>query len=658
MIACVGLACLSLRAQEVVPNSTGQAEVLAPTDPNDDQAPFDLNLNFRMNPELEFFGERILGHGHLEPVVVGLNFGLGSMPSAELAKRRSRKRQFSQPAVDHWTQAGANGTARIGHGFATDRTLIVSDKQVQRAGYLETDSKPDSTSPNRLRTQESATDDSTSTLIEEENSIEGLTKRIQDQKQLLNENESLEEISKSAQLNQLSLASVSLQKAVTAQSLIDQRNAARDEFKNDLARKQGELAAPAKPMSPEEASTHEVLQLELQEKRQQLQEAKNKQSLIQSQIEQRDKRIIELPGLRTAATEQLRAIKQRLVELELQPHDLASTLALNAQELAAKKEIESLDIESARQEQVGKLLPLERDVITRRIGTLEIEISAWETAYNRRREFEIAEQQRQAHEAWQKVIDADPRLADLAKGNQELANRRGELTEKIKKHNAELTEAQSTFDEIDSKLSTLRQKVETGLTPANGMLLVEHKHNLLQPFESQAKIVDIKSELQKYRLAGLNLKEERGPLASPDELVRELIDQTPGLRVSPQFEQMAHELVTTRLNYLNHLEHDYEEYRTVLTNHSNLLDKLIIKIAETRSYIDQKALWIRNANPIAFSDLVKSKSAFDSFFNLEAWGVLADAIKTRIFRRPYETALGAFVMLGLLVVSRRLQAQP
>jgi hypothetical protein len=196
------------------------------------------------------------------------------------------------------------------------------------------------------------------------------------------------------------------------------------------------------------------------------------------------------------------------------------------------------------------------------------------------------------------------------------------------------------------------------MTPANGMLLVEHKHNLMQPFESQAKIVDIKSELQTYRLAGLTLKEERGPLASPDELVRELVAQNSGMIVSPQFEQMARELVTTRLNYLNDLENDYEEYRTVLTNHSNLLDKLIIKIAETRDYIDQKALWIRNANPIAFSDLAKSKPALNSLFRFDAWRVLASAIKTRILRRPYETALGGFVMLGLFVVSRRLKAQP
>ena len=188
------------------------------------------------------------------------------------------------------------------------------------------------------------------------------------------------------------------------------------------------------------------------------------------------------------------------------------------------------------------------------------------------------------------------------------------------------------------------------------MLLVETKHKLEQTSESQVEIEKIKAELRTNQLARFALEDERGPLASPDELARELINKKPDPEnVSPQFQKMAMDLTRTRLKYLDDLDNDYEAYRNELTNHQTLLGNLIVKIRETREYIDQNALWIRSANPVSYSDVVKSQKAVGSLLDPAAWSKLVGTILVRTTRRPYETAFGGFILLGLFVVSRRLR---
>ena len=330
--------------------------------------------------------------------------------------------QYGRPEPDAMTAPQFTNAPAQESGNVSGNPPIL-DTQVRPAGFFE---------PKRRRPQEqdkqatesaeqtdsetgTEEDDSENSIVVDEISIKNLTEQIANQKKLLTDNESIDETLKTEQLNQLNSASAALQRAVAFQALIDERKSAQSKFQSTLADRQDKLAVPEKTELPNMESMSDDLLIQLQEKRQQLQEEKTKQSRTQDQIEQRNKRITELPGVRTAAVEQLKKVKQRLADLEQQPQDIASTLSLNAQELAAEKEIESLDIESAHQEQTGILLPLERDLVTRRVSILEEEIAAWETTYNRRREYEIAEQQRQAQEAVENAINADEVLRSLPK---------------------------------------------------------------------------------------------------------------------------------------------------------------------------------------------------------------------------------------------------
>lgn len=495
--------------------------------------------------------------------------------------------------------------------------------------------------------------------------VETVKTLIEQQKKLINENESIDEVVKAAKLEQLNSASTAIQQATVSQALIDLRKSERENFTKELERLTQLRDNPIKPATPDQSRSSDNLGIELQEKRQLLQEQRTRLDNVKRLLEKREKRITDIPSLRTAVSNRLNTFQKRFEEFASQPDDQEkqfSTLALNAQQLAAQKENEALDIDLLYQEQFGRLWLLDRDVLSRNIKVFESEISQWESAISRRREVEVAEQQRQAREAQEMAIKADPSLKPLAHRNQELAQIRSELTNSIKTAGEEVKQVTAKFKETDAKLTSLKQISDTGkLTTSNGMLLVEHRRSLTPTFESQARIQEIKTELQIIRLANLKLTEEQEGLASTDEIVRELVNQyesqsTPSSISLDRFEQLAHELATTQRTYLQNLEKDYDIYLKKLAEIETNRLSLINKIRETRDYIDEQALWIRSANPVSLlSDIPESQAALTAYFNGRSWFNLGQLARNRIVQRPYETAFAGFGLIGLLVATRRMR---
>jgi hypothetical protein len=308
-------------------------------------------------------------------------------------------------------------------------------------------------------------------------------------------------------------------------------------------------------------------------------------------------------------------------------------------------------------------LPLQKTLLSREITNLEIEIKAWESAYDASRKQEIEKQQEQALEAREKAIRADKALAELAIENEKLAQQRSDLT--LKGHQCDERSAQTDarFNEIQSSLASVQGKVETSdhMTREHGIELVELRPSLMHTFESQARIEQITKELQEYRIKGLSLKEQSEQFAAPDELIKNLVDQRGATNLTKtglsdtEFEEMAAELIDTKLSYLKDLQNDYQTYRTNLTNERDRLVKLINKVREAFQYIDENALWVPSANPISFADLAKSKKAAHSFFDSDQWLDLFGHTKTRMSKRPYESALAGFITLAIVVVTRRLR---
>lgn len=553
----------------------------------------------------------------------------------------------------------------------TDATASYASGMVQQVGFnqpVDNEKNADKGSKSKGDSESSGEkppSPEASPIIAEISAIDTVKKLIAQQKELINNNESIDDVVKAAQLEQLNSASTAIQQATVSQALIDLRKSARAKFSERMEHLTELQNTPLAIESPDENATSDSLEIRLQEKRQALQEQVTELNEIKRLLEQREKRITDIPTIRTAVNNRLNTFRQRSKEFESQPDNQEkqfSTLALNAQRIAAQKEIEALDIDLLYQEQFGKPWALDRDIRIRNIKNLESEITKWETAISRSRELEVAEQQRLARKAQEDAIHADPSLQPLAHRNQELAQIRSELTEKINRVGDEVKEVKANFKDTENKLNSIKQIGDTGnLTTSNGMLLVEHRRNLTPTFESQARIEEIRTELQKVRLANLQLTEERDGLATVDEVANQLVESyknqsTPMMVSVAQFEKMARELATNHRTLLQNLEQDYDIYLNMLADVETNRLNLISKIRETREYIDEKALWVRSSNSVSLSnDLAESRDAMRAYFDRQSWVNLTRHAKEQIIDSPYETALAGFGLIGILVVTRRLR---
>ena len=546
------------------------------------------------------------------------------------------------------------------------------DRQLRRASFQE-ESKSESQTedpPLKLTSQEPeeiepASQESEESLIPNEMSLEKLESQIKEQTELVSK-ETGDETVKQEQLQQLNTANSWVQKANNFQSLIKTQKTLESSFKKRLKLLEAELEESPTAGVPDPNSDSEKLQMELQVKRQELQQLKTQLSENQRKMEDRDKRIEQLPADRTAAQEKLSKSKNGLTVLEQQPDGTSkqlSTLILKAKQWAARKEIEALSIESPRQEESGRLLPLERSVLSRKIQMMESEIQSWNVAYNSKRDQEIVGQADEAERLRQQVFNSDPELSAWARLNNQLVEERKNWTTGIEEAQTNLKNVTAEREGIEGSLNTLTQATENGITTEVGISLVEQRYGLSLPWESQSRIQTIRAKLKDIRLKNLGWQEERQEISSVDKVVEQLMmDRHEHGLSAREFDSLARQLVDSRIKLLDDLNEDYEVFRDVLVKEDNERVSLIKKINEMREFIDEKALWIQSARPIwedpigrDRSDLFKSIEGFLSLSQPAKWTGFVEQIVERLTRRPSESGLAGLVLASLFIVSQRLR---
>lgn len=521
--------------------------------------------------------------------------------------------------------------------------------------------------------------DPATTLVVDDISIKGLTQEIKEQTKLVN-SDTADEETKKEQLKQLSTANVWIQKANTFQSFVTSQKAAQENFETVFQELQDQLESDLKPEPPAPNLSAEELQSRLQVIRQELQQQKTNLADNEDKMNKREERISKLPSDRTLALERLRKIKEDLTELDSQPDGLAkelSILNLHSQELSTKLEIEALDIEVPRQEQSGKLLPAQRDLINKKIQKLEAELRDWERAFNKGREREIELQLSDA-KALLIEVQNDPALKKLAESNLELVKKRKDWTVEMDLAQADLKSADTQFNELESDLEGIKKDIKSQITTEIGMSLVKQRNKLVLPGFSYTKIEQIKRDLQTIRREALEWEESRNELRFPDQVVKGYVDgfeaklspvtTPPHLRTEQEklaaasqskaindYELLTRNLVSSRITYLDALNKDFESYRAELIKEQNAREKLVNKINEIAGFIDEKALWVPSTKPIQLEDLHESRHAVEEFFRPSSWLDFLGQIKARMFARPERSMLGLFVFISLIVVSYRLK---
>ena len=486
-----------------------------------------------------------------------------------------------------------------------------------------------------------------------------LLSEIERQKTAIGGDEQMDEMQKSDRLEMLASAHGSLLKATTYRLK-------RDEYKKQLAEypqtlqtleqdlvQQPDIQSLA--ISPD--ATADALDSELQRLEREFQEQEKLLIDLETENNELSRRITEIPGIRATTSEELEKVEERLATISDSDEDLdahLSWLLQHARKISFEAQLEMLDAEIERQKLAGKVLPLKRDQTSRLTKRLKSNIAKHETAIAKLRRKEV---QLQAQQARLKAINAHPALKNIATRNQELTQLRSNITSRIQSANEELSQVEALIDSLLKKKLDLESKIElVGVTNANGMLLVESRRSLASPFESQSRIKEIQAGQQTINVATLTLEEERKSLSDPAEFVANELGQVADQVVGGEpLSKMAIKFVQTKRQYLDDLLNDYNQYLGLLSSLTVDRQELIDQISDIRGYIDEKALWVRNADPVSVNDIWDSAVGLKSFFAPERWGEIGAEFTRRIRTKPHESILGACGICVLLIFTRRLK---
>lgn len=430
-----------------------------------------------------------------------------------------------------------------------------------------------------------------------------------------------------------------------------QRNGIRM-FESDKRVLEEKLSVVRKPLLPVGGESAEDLFARLQSYRQEMDDNNAQLHELNKTELQHKVRLGEIPKDRATARKRIGEIKKQLKNEELSGADTFVMIRLRSEELELEYRIESLDSESKLYELENRLLPLESDLLARRVKILEAEIEAWNTAANQRRRMDLEEEARQARV---QVIDAAPALRALATLNAELTERRIKFTEKIRAATDEEIEVKELLNSVRSQHDTVEKSiVDNTLSQANGLLLVDVRRKMVRPFKSLQRIRAINRELQQISLDRLNLNERREPLSHPHEYAASMLEGVHSDSISDQeLSNMAVEIVESIREQYDQLSAGHHMYIDLLGKIVAEREALVREIDATMEFVNQKSLWVRSAQPISIEQVAKSRHGITHFFSPQQWAELAGELLNRCTTCPHETAAGLIGLMALLTISQR-----
>lgn len=508
--------------------------------------------------------------------------------------------------------------------------------------------------------QDEKSEPATAVPVADQMSVASLLEEIERQKQSLKNEDQTDEATRNSRLELLANAHSALLKAESNRAKKEDYESQLKEYPALIQQIKTAMSesVSGEPLDLTDSTTLAALQPELQNLQRELAGKKEQFINLQAEHDAFGNRVTEIPGIRAATSKQLVEVKDNLLTISDSTEDIDAHigwLLQNARKIAFETQLSTLDAESRRQELAGEILPLKRDQCSRDIKRLEARIIEYETAVADLRRIEL---QKQSQQARLEAINAHPALKDIATRNEKLTKLREVITVQIEKAKDELSEVDGLVESLADTQQDLENKIQRagGVTDSNGVMLVESRRSLVSPFESLARIKELQLELRTLNIALISLEEERESLADPAAFVEsELKGVSDQVVHGHPLSEMAIKFVQTKREYLDALIKNYNQYRGLLTELDVSRNKLISQINELSNYIDTKALWVRNVEPIAISDLSHSSTAVKEFFAPDGWTDVRQQIVSRVKSKPHEFGLGMTGLVVLMVFTRRLK---
>ncbi len=328
----------------------------------------------------------------------------------------------------------------------------------------------------------------------------------------------------------------------------------------------------------------------------------------------------------------------------------------------------ALDRELVAYDAERPLLPHRRELAARDVARLQEQLEQLDAATAALRRLDASQQANEARaQATRLGLVAGGEsertrqvLLALATTNNALTARRQELVSRLDLAERRLGESRAALADLDERFTRTRERVAAlGQTGAVGLLLQRHRAGLpeaIDGYREERRAVEERTQivqeemfdLDERRLALADVEGRAAALLAPDgepprdELGRRL-DREPGEEVTASVRGM----LETQRTYLGLLFDDQARYFDVLVQTGTTSGELQGTGEAFLRFIDERVLWTRNAELIAWSDLAAARDAAAWLLHPAQWAALARTLASDAARGPW----GYAPVLALLIAT-------
>ncbi len=312
---------------------------------------------------------------------------------------------------------------------------------------------------------------------------------------------------------------------------------------------------------------------------------------------------------------------------------------LVTQRNAIRRQIEALESERAKYDATIDLLPIQRRLAALNLERAEDELRNLQIAIGQRQREDVEKQLADAERALSEVNDE---LRPAVEEAVQLARRRRDTRRRFEAVSKRLEELRLQLNELRTQAARARDQIhDTGLTYAMGQLLRYHRTDLLPDDKA------LRSELAKRQAEIQSLQQS---MFESEKRQRELEAITPNER--PKWYSAITErepsYETLRLRYLDLLIADMQAYFYELVDLDSTTRELLTESRKYARYIDEHALWIRDAGPVQFTDVGQTRDALSWLIAPARWGVVGRTIVDDARAQPVLMGFAAAILVLLL----------
>ena len=389
-----------------------------------------------------------------------------------------------------------------------------------------------------------------------------------------------------------------------------------------------------------------------------LKDARQQKVAQSGEAARRQSRLSEIPDRLTEAEQELSQLDTQLSQLEdsVDPVLVAEARRMNlhAQRFQLRWKIASLDAERKFYSATIELLPLQNELLQRKIERLQNQLAQLKGMVDAKRENEIDKLRRLVNE---RASDTPESIKPEAIVNVELVDEYVTASKRLSEVGSDAEKTRQTLDAIESEYKTSIERVDAvGLNETLGLMFRRSKSSLANRRQNFHPDGTLQAEIRKLQIEMFRLEDLSKKASETDSSISQLFDAN---NVAAGQREALNDDVVKILAQRREILTQLTSTKTELYNRLVALDvnkrKVIKAIDGYTNYINEHVLWIRSGATVGMGDVKSFSEALRWLILPSNWIALGQTfIQAAQQKLGLALALGSTVLL-LFLFRRRLR---